>query len=81
MKTIKKGYENKQKIIIENYLTNKNKYTKRESMEETDFIICLKKINKDLKNTEKIIVKQKTQHKEIYLFSKYYKNGTKSFSF
>ena len=60
MKTIKKGYENKQKIIIENYLTNKNKYTKRESMEETDFIICLKKINKDLKNTEKIIVKQKT---------------------
>ena len=30
MKTIKKGYENKQKIIIENYLTNKNKYTKRE---------------------------------------------------
>ena len=30
MKTIKKDYENKQKIIIENYLTNKSKYTKRE---------------------------------------------------
>ena len=67
MKTRKKDYENKQKIIIENYLTNK-KNIQRESMEETDFIMCLKKINKDLKNTEKIIVKQKFSINKFIFF-------------
>ena len=37
-------------------------------MEETDFIMCLKKINKDLKNTEKIIVKQKFSINKFIFF-------------
>ena len=44
MKTIKKDEENKQDINIETYL--KKKKIKRENIEETDIIICLKKKNK-----------------------------------
>ena len=45
MKTIKKGKENKQDIIIEIYL--KKAKIKRENMEETDTVICLMKRNKN----------------------------------
>ena len=41
MKTIKKDEENKQDINIETYLEKKK--IKRENIEETDIIICLKK--------------------------------------
>ena len=41
----KKDYESKQEINTETYL--KKKKTKRENMEKTDIIICLKKRNKD----------------------------------
>ena len=41
-------------------------------MEETDFKICLKKINKDQKNTKNVIVKQiNQQQKNILFFSLY----------
>ena len=40
MKTIKKNWESKQKVNIKTYL--KKKKTKRESMEKTDVIICLR---------------------------------------
>ena len=38
-------------------------------MEETDMKICLKKINKDKKNTKTIIVKQKNQHKNFFIYT------------
>ena len=60
-----------QKISIENYLMKKK--TCNEDMEETDTTICLKKINKDLKNTKKIIVKQKNQQK-VLIFGEQYIN-------
>ena len=41
MKTIKKGQESKQQVITEIHL--KKTKIKRENMEETDTIICLKK--------------------------------------
>ena len=40
MTTIKKNWESKQKVNIKTYL--KKKKTKRESMEKTDVIICLR---------------------------------------
>ena len=40
MKTRKKNWESKQKVNIKTYL--KKKKTKRESMEKTDVIICLR---------------------------------------
>ena len=43
----------------------------KENMEEIDTTICLKKINKDLKNTKKIIIKQKNQQK-LLIFGKQY---------
>ena len=50
-------------------------------MEVKDTKICLKKIKKHLKNTKKIMAKQKSQHKKFYLFFfTWYKNGTKSFT-
>ena len=45
MKMIKKDKENKQEINIQTSL--KKTKTKRENMEKTDTIICLKKRNKD----------------------------------
>ena len=45
MKTMKKDYESMQGINTETYL--KKKKIKRENMEKTDIIICLKKKNKD----------------------------------
>ena len=57
MKMIKKDKENKQEINIETSL--KKTKTKRENMEKTDTIICLKKRNKDEKNIKKIIARLK----------------------
>ena len=37
----------------------------KERMEEIDTITCLKKINKNLKNAKKIIVKQRDQYKKF----------------
>ena len=45
MKNKKKDQQSKRDINTETYL--KKKKTKRENMEETDIIICLKKKNKD----------------------------------
>ena len=45
MKTIKKDLESKQEINTEIY--QKKRKMKRENMEKTDIIICLKKRNKD----------------------------------
>ena len=45
MKRTKKDCESKQKLDIENYITKKK--IEKESMEELDIKICLKKINKD----------------------------------
>ena len=48
-------------------------------MEEIDIKICLKKINKDIKDTKKIIAKQKNRHKTfLFFFFIQYKNGKKS---
>ena len=44
-KYVKESYESKQEINTETYL--KNRKTKRENMDKTDIIICLKKRNKD----------------------------------
>ena len=44
MKTIKKDYKSKQKIIIQSFPTKKNM---EENMEEVDAKTCLKKINRD----------------------------------
>ena len=57
MKMIKKDKENKQEINIETSL--KRTKTKRENMEKTDTIICLKKRNKDKRNIKKIIARLK----------------------
>ena len=45
MKMIKRDKKSKQEINTETYL--KKKKIKRENMEKTDTIICLKKRNKD----------------------------------
>ena len=45
METIKKDWESKQEINTKNYL--KKKETKRENMEKTDILICLKKKDED----------------------------------
>ena len=58
MKIMKKYYEKKQKISIKNYL-KKIKIWK-ENMEEIDIKIWVKKKNKDLKSTKKIIAKLKS---------------------
>ena len=49
-------------------------------MEEIDIKICLKKINKDIKDTKKIIAKQKNQHKTFF-FSLYSIKMGKSLDF
>ena len=41
----------------------------KESMEEIDTIICLKKINKDLKNIPKIVIKHKNNLHFFVFFS------------
>ena len=57
MKMIKKDKENKKEINIQTSL--KKTKTKRENMEKTDTIICLKKRNKDKRNIKKIIARLK----------------------
>ena len=37
-------------------------------MEEIDIAICLKKINKDLKNIKKNYCKAKNKHKKVFIF-------------
>ena len=65
LKRAKDYYENdyerleiKQDISSEVYL--KTKKMKRENMEETDTIICLKDRNKNKKNIKKITTRQKS---------------------
>ena len=45
MKIIKKDWQRKEKLNIENYLLKEKIY--KENIEEIDVIICLKKIDKD----------------------------------
>ena len=45
MKIIKKDWQRKEKLNIENYLLKEKIY--KENIEEIDIIICLKKIGKD----------------------------------
>ena len=60
METIKTGYDSKQEIITEIYLKKmKRENKKKENMEETDTIICLKKRNENYKNIKKITMRPK----------------------